>query len=146
MESTYSTVAGRGLLSLAVSHRRRQGDRTDLAIAFNVVVDHPPWSEAALALMGQNESAAYFCVPYGGRIMIGTGHLPPNESGRPSECQVSNFLNDVNSAIDGVSLKLQDVSHILIGMFAIPRIWLAISAEITENLGLPDLAVLPWKQ
>lgn len=91
------------------SHRR-------FARAFNLILDHPPLSQDALAVTPPDaKDFTLFAVPYGKRFMLGTMHLPPGDSLEPTEEEIAHLLGGFNKATSGPDLTLQHVSQVLAG-------------------------------
>ena len=70
------------------------------SLAFNLLLDHPPLSDAALAIEPPG-GRTYFMHPHQGRIMVGTSHWPwfgAVDRPYPTEEQLEHFLSELNRA------------------------------------------------
>jgi glycerol-3-phosphate dehydrogenase len=89
------------------------------SLAWNVLLDRAALSDHALAVTPQRSGGhTYFLVPWKGKILAGTGHaswLTGEREPIPSTDQVLGFLNDLNSAVPGLSLCLDDIVRIFSG-------------------------------
>lgn len=90
------------------------------SLAWNVIFNRPSLSSHALAVQGkQPGSRALFVTPWRGKIFAGCGHEPWNKSQEkpmPSKAQLLHFIDEVNEAVPGVALKLDDVSRVCCGL------------------------------
>jgi glycerol-3-phosphate dehydrogenase len=89
------------------------------SLAWNVLFDREALSSYALAVSPNRlNSKVYFLVPWEGRIMAGTGHVPWEGSLRhpePSPEQLQYFINDINSAVPKLNLSGKDVIRVYAG-------------------------------
>ena len=90
---------------------------TDHAVAFNIVINCPALSDHALAVTPPiHNGATYFAVPFGAKqIMVGTVHLPPNASGKPSAQHVANFVEELRLAVPSLQVSAEDVVEVMAG-------------------------------
>ena len=75
-------------------------------------------------------SRLLFIVPWNGKSMVGTAHKPFSgdpETFRPSNEDVSEFLEEVNSALPGADISMQEVIRVLYGLLPM--------ASVHENSG-----------
>jgi len=90
------------------------------ALAFNLLLDRAPLSAAALAVAPKRSAArTYFLVPWRGRILAGTYHVPWTgavESPRPDPRDIARMLDDLNAAVDTLSLTSSDVLQVHAGL------------------------------
>jgi len=89
-----------------------------LSKAMNLVVDRPLVEEFALAI-GHGAQRLLFLVPWRGRTMIGTTHLP--HDGTPDdfavkESDVAAFLAQINATYPAAGLALDDVALVQAGL------------------------------
>lgn len=104
-------------------------DRQALAfhpsLAFNVLLDHAPLAQEALAVMPRRPgSPVYFMHPWRGRILAGTVHTPWNgqpDRPMPSESQLQAFLDDLNDAVPDWRLQRDQVLRIYAGLLPATR-------------------------
>ncbi len=94
------------------------------SLAFNLLLDHRPLSDHALAVCPQkNKGHTYFLVPWHDKIFAGTGHTPfrwkPGRPVHPSREQLNHFISDLNSAVPGLHLKSSDIIHVHAGMLPV---------------------------
>ena len=90
------------------------------SLAFNVVLDREPLSEAGLAVMpGRSGGRTYFLVPWKGRIMAGTYHAPWHGSRQEAlitEEMKRAFLEDLNDSVPGFDLEPGDIQQVHWGL------------------------------
>jgi glycerol-3-phosphate dehydrogenase len=90
------------------------------ALAFNLLLDHPPVAEVAVAIEPKHPgSRTYFLLPWKGRIFAGTFHAAaPAGVTAPAvtDEQVARFLEDLNSAVPGLELASRYVLHVYGGL------------------------------
>jgi glycerol-3-phosphate dehydrogenase len=91
-------------------------DRPELfrpSLAFNVLLDREPLSDAALAVAPRKRRARFhFLLPWKGRLLAGTCHaaIPDNAPHEPPGDElVDCFLDDLNAAVPGLALQRKDV-------------------------------------
>jgi glycerol-3-phosphate dehydrogenase len=106
------------------------------ALAFNLVLDRPPLSPAALAVAAPRPGArTYFIVPCEGRLMAGTCHLPGTAASAPSEVQVQDFVDELATALPVLALRRSEVLAIRWGLLPAAR---AGSAEPSDRPVIHD--------
>ena len=90
------------------------------SLAFNVVLDRLPLADAGLAVSPRSRAGrTYFLVPWKGRIMAGTFHVPwtgAREDARVSDPMMATFLDDLNDSIPGFELTPADVQRVHWGL------------------------------
>lgn len=99
------------------------GDREELfrpSLAWNVAFNRPALSDHALAVQARTPgSRLYFVTPWKGRIFAGCGHEPwlrgPDRP-MPTHNQLEQFIGELNRAIPGANLKLDEVSRVFAGL------------------------------
>ena len=95
------------------------------ALAFNVMLDRAPLSDAAVAVQPRRPNApVYFLVPWGDRILAGTRHLPGHGGdgmSPPSAAQINEFIVDLNDAVPGLGLQESDVKQVFAGILPTDR-------------------------
>lgn len=96
------------------------------SLAFNLLLDRAPLSNAALAVSPRNGTGPmYFLVPLRGRLLAGTSHEPwygtPCDP-RPTHRQVTAMLDGLNRCIPGIALTDDDVLRVFSGLLPTPRI------------------------
>lgn len=93
--------------------------------AWNVVFDHPPLGDGALAIESPEPGArTYFLKSVGGKLFAGTGHAPctePAESAEPDEAELAGFVNEIDRAVPGLHLSLDRVDRVLAGFLPVDR-------------------------
>lgn len=97
------------------------------SVAMNIIVDQV-WSGAAAGLPSQpaagKKSRILFFVPWRNKTMIGTWHMPWNDSPsafKLTESIVQQFLNEINSAHPPLKLAIHDVRHITWGFLPVNK-------------------------
>lgn len=90
------------------------------ALAFNLLLDREPLSQAALAVASQEcRAQTWFLLPWEGRILAGTAYapVPRGSSGEegPDETQIGGFLEALNAALPGLGLHRSEVLDVLWG-------------------------------
>lgn len=84
-------------------------------LAFNLILDRPSPSRAALAVAAPGPgSQTWFLLPVAGRLLAGTAYLAARE-GEPSEEDVDRLLAALNDAVPGLDARRRDVSRVLWG-------------------------------
>ncbi len=99
------------------------------SMAYNLLLDRPPLSESALALgSGRPGSRVYFLYSASGGVLAGTEHVPMHaldEHGmphpKPTPEQVQQTLDELNRAVPGLDLTLQDVRRVYSGLLPAKR-------------------------
>ena len=89
-------------------------------LAWNLLLDREPLSQAALALASEERGAqTWFLLPWEGRILAGTAYapVPRGSSGEegPDEAQIGGFLAALNAALPGLGLHRGEVLDVLWG-------------------------------
>jgi glycerol-3-phosphate dehydrogenase len=106
------------------------------SIALNLIVPQI-WADVAAGLPSRparnqdphdlkrkRRSQIFFIVPWRGKSIIGTWHIPWDRSPdafQVSEDLIQDFVNEVNSAHPGLGLSLQDVEHVHWGFLPMER-------------------------
>jgi glycerol-3-phosphate dehydrogenase len=88
------------------------------SLAFNVLLDHPPLSDAALAIEPPG-GRTYFMHPHQGRIMVGTSHWPWSgavDRPYPTDEQLEHFLGDLNRAAPALHCTRDMVLRVFAGL------------------------------
>lgn len=89
------------------------------SIAWNVLFNKKSISDHALAVIPNKPNAkTYFIRPWKGMLLAGTVHEACNEktkSSIPSEDSVNKFIEDLNSSVKNLNLKLEDILQIYSG-------------------------------
>ncbi|RUM38368.1 MAG: hypothetical protein DSY58_02320 [Desulfobulbus sp.] len=100
-----------------------KGDKEELfrpSLAWNVYFKKDALSDHAVAVQAREPgSRLYFITPWKGKIFAGTGHEPwTGEPGRPlpTRVQLTAFINELNKAVPGLNLQLNDVGRIFAGL------------------------------
>jgi glycerol-3-phosphate dehydrogenase len=131
---TVVNCAGPWCREVAESFDKDLPELFQLSLAFNVLVDRPPLSEAALAVVPRARGGrTYFLVPWKGKILAGTYHVGwsrSREEGEVDDDLVARFLGDLNEALPGLGLRLQDAVRVFWGFLPARR---AGSAELVTR-------------
>jgi len=97
------------------------------SVAINIIVDRI-WSGVAAGLPSRPADGRLpqilFFVPWRNRTMIGTWHIPWNDSPdhfRLTEAILQNFIDDINSAHPLFKLTLDDVQHVTWGFLPVNK-------------------------
>jgi glycerol-3-phosphate dehydrogenase len=88
------------------------------SLAFNVLLDREPLSDAALAVEPPG-GPMYFMHPFHGRVFAGTSHWPwSGEVSRPepTDAQLDSFLDDLNRAAPGLNVTRDHVLRVFAGL------------------------------
>jgi glycerol-3-phosphate dehydrogenase len=94
------------------------------ALAFNVIIDREPVSDAAVAVEPTGGGRMLFLVPWHGRILAGTYHATwasERAEPMPDESQIEDLLTQINLAVPGLDVARQDVVQILAGFMPAAR-------------------------
>ena len=109
------------------------------SLAWNVLLSKPAFSACALAVSPKkNNGKTYFLVPWKGKVLAGTGHVPwegTAEDPRPSPELLQDFLDDLNLAIPGLEATKQDILYLFSGL-------LPATVEGTSQLAVREVI---WK-
>jgi glycerol-3-phosphate dehydrogenase len=91
-------------------------------LAFNLLLDRPPLSEAALAVATRNRGAqTYFVVPWKEKVLAGTRYLPGPAPSGPTEEQIQVFVDRLNAALPGLGLARGEVEAVRWGLLPAKR-------------------------
>lgn len=93
------------------------------SLAFNVLLDRKPLSDAALAVEPPG-GPMYFMHPLGGRIFAGTSHWPWSGAAdrpQPTDEQVESFLADLNRAAPQLQVTRDHVLRVFAGLLPARR-------------------------
>ena len=97
------------------------------SVAMNIIVDQV-WSDVAAGLPSQPKDGRLpqilFFVPWRDKTMIGTWHIPWNDSPdrfAMSEEVIQPFLDEINSAHPPLGLTLEDIQHVTWGFLPVNR-------------------------
>jgi glycerol-3-phosphate dehydrogenase len=103
-----------------------QGLQGDMAALFhpflqwNVLFERKALSSYALAVQSREKGGRqFFITPWKGKIFAGTGHEPWSmapDRPLPSKKQLLCFIQDINSAVPGLQLKLSDIGRVFAGL------------------------------
>jgi glycerol-3-phosphate dehydrogenase len=88
------------------------------ALAFNLLLDREPLSEASVAVPSSSRGRMLFLVPSDRRIMVGTYHAPWSslqQTPAATEAQIATMLDDLNRAVPGFDAARDDVADVLAG-------------------------------
>lgn len=116
-----------GVAARASRHALSSASFAPMARAMNLVVDRPPPAEAGFGFVSRRKSDAvvdrggrmFFMVPWMGRTMIGTAHLPYEgdpEAYRFSEDEVAAFLAEINEAAPSLDIGRGEVAYCYAGL------------------------------
>jgi glycerol-3-phosphate dehydrogenase len=79
-------------------------------LAFNLLLDRPPLSPAALGVATRKPRAqTYFVVPWKGKVLAGTCYQPGPAPSGPSGEQIQSFVDELNEALPGLALGRGEV-------------------------------------
>lgn len=110
------------------------------SLAFNVLLDRPPPSQAALAVEPLSGGGrTYFLVPWKGRTLAGTFHAScgaeVSEAGIDDDL-LRRFLDDLEASISGFDLETKDVLRVYSGLLpakSVGSIDLALAEKIRHH-------------
>ena len=92
-------------------------------LAFNLLLDREPLSQAALAVAAPGNGAqTWFLLPVDGKTLAGTFYVPAPEGSVPDEAAVAAFLRELNAAVPGWDVRSEQVLRVCHG-------WLPARAE-----------------
>lgn len=94
------------------------------ALAFNLLLDREPVSDAAVAVEPVGGGRMMFLVPWNGRILAGTYHTTwPSEREEPvpDESQIEDMLSHLNRAIPGLDVTRHQIVRVLAGFMPAAR-------------------------
>ena len=88
-------------------------------LAWNILFNKKAPSNYAVAVTPKRPNAkTYFLRPLKGMLFAGTVHEPwkgIEKNPVPTENSINNFIDDLNSLIDNLNLKREDILHIFAG-------------------------------
>ena len=118
---TVVNCAGPWLRELAARADRDRPELFQPSLAFNLMIDRPPLSEAAIAVSPGpgGGGPTYFLHQSNGCLLAGTYHLPwsgPPDRPEPPGESIAAFLTDLNLAIPGLSVGEPDILRIHAGV------------------------------
>lgn len=89
------------------------------SIGWNVLFNRPALSTHAVAVTShRRHKHTYFLVPWKGMLLVGTGHGPwigPPQQPRLPRTLLTEFVEDINSIVPNLELRLKDALRVLIG-------------------------------
>ena len=95
------------------------------SIAWNILFNKKAISDYAIAVTPQRPHAkTYFLRPLNGMLFAGTVHEPYKDVEKdpiPSEDSVTYFIQDLNSLINNLNLKKEDILHIFSGHMPVKK-------------------------
>jgi glycerol-3-phosphate dehydrogenase len=95
------------------------------SLAWNVLFDREAPSQHALAVTPTRRGAqTYFLCPWKGKLLAGTGHLPPSDGhdkDLPTEGDINTFIADINDAVPALQLGMDDVVYVFSGLLPARR-------------------------
>jgi len=86
---------------------------------WNILFKRKALSSHALALTPHKGAGhTYFFHNWKNRLLVGTGEVPLDDScsNFPTEMQIHSFIHDLNSAVPGLSLSMDDIEHVYSGV------------------------------
>ncbi|HOP98037.1 MAG TPA: FAD-dependent oxidoreductase [Verrucomicrobiota bacterium] len=112
-----------------------------MSLAFSLVLNRPAVAKAAVAVSpGQRGHPMYFVVPYQGKMLAGTAHLPcppGKEKSCPTEEQISTFLKELNESLPGLEASIDHVLRVFSGLLP------ATAPDTGDTLNRPVLQSHP---
>jgi len=114
-------AAGPWCRNLAAGFHRDMSSLFKPSIAWNVLLNKKAFADHALVASPKKlKSQTYFLVPWKGKILAGTGHLPltkePMERPMPTTDEIHEFLNRLNSAVPGLEARMNDILYLFSGL------------------------------
>lgn len=107
------------------------------SLAFNVLLDRPPLSPAALAVEPLSGGGrTYFLVPWKGRTLAGTFHASCREEVREAEVDEElrrRFLDDLEASVSGLQIETKDVLRVYSGLLPAKRVG-SIDLALAEKI------------
>ena len=109
------------------------------SLAWNVLLNREALSEYAVAVAPKKRKPpiTYFLIPWKGRLVAGTGHVPflgNIEKPMPSAEELREFLNDINLAVPCLDLSMDDILYVFSGL-------LPVNEEASTNLRSREVIV-----
>ena len=93
--------------------------------AWNVLFDVPYAGNAAAAVHANERGAqTFFVVPWHGRALVGTGHVPVEEDtdeSCPPDLAISEFVSAADASAPGLGLSVDRISRVLAGFLPVER-------------------------
>ena len=90
------------------------------SLAYNLLLDHPPPAASAVAVSPRRPDApAYFLVPWRGKLLAGTRHLPfagDPEKPHPGAVEIGRFLAELNACVPGADYRPEQVLRVQAGV------------------------------
>lgn len=92
------------------------------SLAFNLVLDRRLDTGATVAVEPAGGGRTYFLHPLGSRTLAGTYHAPADgPAASPTDGQISEFLEDLTTAVPGFDVSRGDVLRVLAGILPAKR-------------------------
>ena len=94
------------------------------SVAWNVLFNREALSEYALGVAVQKpDSHVYFLHPWKGRLLAGTGHsaVRDNMSCKVSDHDLNSMIDDLNCAIPGLALSVDQVQRVMSGILPVRK-------------------------
>ena len=131
-------AAGPWSKKIAASFDKEYEELFKSSIAWNVLFKKKAPSNYAVAVTPNRPGArAYFLRPLKGMLFAGTIHEPwegVENNPVPSENSINSFINDLNTSINNLNLRREDVLHIFSGH-------MPVKEEGTDNLSNREVIV-----
>jgi glycerol-3-phosphate dehydrogenase len=93
------------------------------SLAWNVLIDHKPISDHALAITSPTDNAhTYFILPCKNKLLVGTGHAPLEgifANPQPSPAQLQEMLSDINGEVGGLNIGMKDIVRVYSGQLPV---------------------------
>lgn len=97
------------------------------SLAWNVLLDHIPLGDHALAAMPRRRGGqTFFLVPWKGAVLAGTGHAPcsayDSKPPRVAKEHLEQFIRGLNEALPACRLSLKNIIHVFSGYLPVTEI------------------------
>jgi glycerol-3-phosphate dehydrogenase len=122
------TGAWTGALLNQIHKKAAPQEKYAISVALDLIVKQV-WNRAAAGIPsqpgGKKRSQVLFIVPWRGKSMVGTWHIPWDDSPdrfQMNEGVIQDFLNEINSTQPGVKLSLADVENVHWGFLPADRV------------------------
>ncbi|MHC4109363.1 MAG: FAD-dependent oxidoreductase [Planctomycetota bacterium] len=94
------------------------------SLAFNLLLDRLPPSDAAMAVTPTTGGPTYFLRSWQGLLLAGTYHAsrpPAVDEARPTPSEIREFLKDLNASLPGLEVDEGDVLRVMAGLLPATR-------------------------
>lgn len=115
-------AAGPECRALALKFHLKAPELFRPSLAWNLLLNRDPFSAGAVAIQSPEPgSQVLFAHSHHGKLLLGTGHQPMAEGdeGIIAPARLQQMLGEVNAAVPGLDLGVDDILHVLQGQLPV---------------------------